>query len=196
MKKYIFFLVIVGLFSCSTGILKNKQTKDFRFTLNKFKVIDDSFEINSQCIFPEKDIKEAKRIDTENDCDFFKTKESMPVSIGMLPDTSNYYILIYGQAAACYIPQLAVFSKKGKLVDEHPIFYGGGAGCGYRWTSSVQLKSKNKLISKYYEERYECDSLSNPMAGTWNKYEDIYSYSISSKGKIIESKVHNQILKK
>ena len=74
MKKYIFFLVIVGLFSCSTGILNNKQTNDFMFTLNKFKVIDDSFEINSQCIFPEKDIKEAKRIDTENECDVTRYK--------------------------------------------------------------------------------------------------------------------------
>jgi hypothetical protein len=195
MKNYFVYFLVIGLISCSSGMSKSDNKFDaFYFTKAKFKVLNDAFELNSPCIFPEEDVVDAKRIDTENDFSFFKLKESMPVSIGMLPDTSNYYLFIYGQAAACYTPYLVVFNKKGKLIDEQPIFYGGGAGCGYRWTSSLKLKSTNQVVSRYNEESFECDSLSNPTPGTWNKFEDVYTYRISSKGKIIMSKIHNQIV--
>jgi hypothetical protein len=189
MRYYsVYFILLFSalLFSFSKEISKpslNKQVPPFITTLRKFPIIDSSFRLNSLCISSQPNYR---RIDTENDFGFFQDLQSMPIAFGMLPDTSKYYIFLYGQAAACYMPYIAVFSKSGKMMDSKEVHYGSGSGCGFHWSSLIKLTDSNAIKSTYYEKRYTCDSLSKPVVGSEQTIQIIYSYMISKNGKILD----------
>ena len=44
------------------------------------------------------------------------------------------------------------------------------------YNNKLIIKSKNILQNLYQEERYECDSLANPIQGTWVKFQELYTY--------------------
>ena len=194
LKIGIYFLLILTMLSFRfSGTWTNKP---FKHTLSKFKMLDQNFKFDYICFSPEEDCKSCKRIDTKNDHPYFRQNEAMSSSIGILPDTSKFYMLLYCSAAACYVPSLAVFNKEGKLLDNKEINFDLGADCGFKNSNRVTLKSKNQLQSEYFEESYQCDSLGKPTPGTWVKFEEIYTYSVDSKGKVIEEKVRKTIFKK
>jgi hypothetical protein len=181
---YLFLILMILSFRCS----RTKTNKPFKHTLSKFKMLDQNFKFDYICFYPEEDCKNCKRIDTKKDHPYFRKNEAMSTSIGMLPDTSKFYMLLYCNAAACYVPSLAIFTKEGKLIDDKEINYELGADCGFKNSNKVTLKSKNQLQSEYVEESYQCDSLGKPTPGTWVKFEETYVYSVNKNGKIIEEK--------
>lgn len=198
-KIFAFISFFICLISCqeqSNIIKNNKMNENFIVTLNKFKILDSNFILNNECFYPEEDCKYCNRIDTKNDLPYFYKKQSMATSIGLLPDTSRFYVLLYCEAAECYVPSLAVYTKQGILIDDKPIHFLYGSDCGYENSNLVSLKSKNILQSKYQEESYSCDSLGKPITGTWIKFQELYSYEITNSGKIKVSKVRKNIFKK
>ena len=81
------------------------------------------------------------------------------VAIGLLPDTSKYYPVVYCTAAACYLPTLAVFSKNGFLISEAQISNGCGSDCGYNCSDSLFINSISDIKLKLSQEFYSCDSI-------------------------------------
>jgi hypothetical protein len=113
------------------------------------------------------------------------------VTVGMLPDTSEFYAIIYCTAAACYMPVLAVYSKNGTLIDKKEISKGCGAGAGYICSEVLKIKSLNDITVVYTQESFDVDNFGNEVKGTNKKEIDTYKYSIEKEGTISVSVFHS-----
>ncbi len=73
----------------------------------------------------------CKSLDRDNDSTFFGEYDiSAGISIGMLPDTANYYALVIGVAASTWMPILQVYTKTEKLISSATISNSCGGDCG------------------------------------------------------------------
>ncbi|HCW06602.1 MAG TPA: hypothetical protein DGG95_04460, partial [Cytophagales bacterium] len=82
--------------------------------------------------------------------------EYMGISVGILPDSSNNYKLVYCVAASCWMPQLAIFSKEGRLISKEQIAQGCGSDCGYGCKDSLIISSSSELKQIFEEWEYDC----------------------------------------
>ena len=112
------------------------------------------------------------------------------MSIGMLPDTSQYYVLVYAGVASCYIPMLDVYSKEGRLISKEQISNGCGGDCGYKCEDVLVITSINDIEETFTEESYTCDSLGKETPGTWEKTVDVNKFSVNKLGKISKTVSH------
>ena len=106
------------------------------------------------------------------------------VTIGMLPDTSRFYTVIYCTAAACYMPVLTVFSKKGDVISRKEISKGCGSDVGYMCSENLEIKSQSKIIVTRTEESFKYDVSNKEILGSRKKVVNIYTYSIGKNGAI------------
>ena len=137
------------------------------------------------CYEPDKNL--SVELDLGNDSLFV---QSPGVSVGMFPDTTSFYALIYCGEAACYMPMLGVFSKEGKKLGEEQISNGCGADCGYTCSDSLVVKSMNDITVTFIQESYTCDSLSKETPGTWERTVDVSRYSVNNLGRIKKTSTH------
>jgi hypothetical protein len=198
MKYLFFFLVVTLIISCGHPFI-NKQEKiklesynsDTLILLkkfkNKFKILTLPFCANTSCYEP--DSASSLRLYPPDDSLFAKYSE-VAVTIGLLPDTTNFYAFIFCRAAECYLPILLVISKDGKRLNEEPISNGCGADCGYKCSDSLVIKSMSDIVLTNITESYECDSLGNETPGTWEKKVDVSMFSIDKYGKIKKTNSH------
>jgi len=200
MKKYKFnaILLLAGIyfFSCQfngqgeqVNLIENRysfQSGDtlikFGQFISKFKLLSYPFTANTSCYEP--DTVLSVPLDMDNDSIFIRYV-GPGVTVGMLPDTSDFYVVIYCIAAACYIPQLAVYSKNGEILSMQKISKGCGAGQGYTCLETLTINSLKDIIVINNEEQYDSDSSGIEISDTHKKTVYTNKYSINEKG-IIE----------
>ncbi len=195
LRAYLLGLLGIILFTqgnsqqIETGYERNKLEMiiHFRKFLNKFEMLHLPFIANTNCYEPDSNI--SRKLDDGNDSMFIKNFGSN-ITVGFFPDTSNFYALIYCAAAECYMPILAVYSKKGRLLSEEQISTGCGAGCGYFCSDTLEVNSMTDLKLKNIVESYKCDSLGNETKGTWRRTVDFTKFSIDHVGIIKKTFIH------
>jgi hypothetical protein len=161
--------------------------RKFSGFISKFKLLSYPFTANTTCY--NQDTVLSVSLDTDNDSLF--TRYAGPgITVGMLPDTSKFYAVIYCTAAACYIPTLAVYSKNGKLLSKKEISKGCGAGMGYVCSETLTIKSVKDIICSNVEELFNCDSSGKEILGTRKKTIDTSKYSIGENGMITVANTH------
>lgn len=191
------FLFCIMIFSCGDNRSEsepkenefsakklNKATR-FKKYISKFKLLKFPFEVNTDCYSPEE--SDYCKFDKINDSQFIFEPE-INIAIGLLPDTSNFYAVIYATPTVCYLPILAIYSKKGKLIDKESIGNGCGSDCGYTCSDKLIINSLSNITIKNVIEMYECDSLGEETPGSWKKMIEIKKCSVDNYGKI-KSKV-------
>ena len=138
----------------------------------------------------EPDSTTSVSLDIETDSVYIKYV-GPAITIGMLPDTARFYVVIYCTAAACYMPVLAVYTKNGLLIDKKEISMGCGAGVGYTCSEVLCINSLNDISVVYTQEFFEVDSFGNMVIGTNKKKRDNYIYSIGDEGSIDVDVLHS-----
>ncbi len=179
----ILLLIVPLLVSCgkrSNGNREQSRQAQFKLFLRNFKELTLPFKANTSCYYP--DSTTSIRLDQANDTLFLG--KGMHTSVGILPDTSDFYVLIYCGAAACWLPQLAVYSKGGDLLSEDQISNGCGSDCGYSCSDSLVINSITNIVVTFKSESFDCDSLSRETPGTRQRIVKISNYSIDRSGKI------------
>jgi hypothetical protein len=165
--KIITLLLTVLIISCNESLkVKDKVPADEKIKVDaKFKIFFNNFQVliphtifNTTC-FDVSVRKEYKKLDVEKYKKLLNEYEGPAVSIGYLKDTSDCYPLIYCTAAACHFPNLAVYTKSGKLLETTPIASGCGSDMGYECDEKVEIINSNQIITVKNEKSYEFDSL-------------------------------------
>lgn len=131
--------------------------QDFFAKFNKLA----SCKINTCCI----DVSQSKlykAIDGSGYQDFLANYQGPVIAIGYLPDTFNCYGLVYCTAAAIYLPNLAIYNKRGKFIQNVPLASGCGSDVGYNCKEVVVFDGKNQFITTRSEKQYEIDEMGNP----------------------------------
>jgi hypothetical protein len=178
---------IVVLTACNTTNTKpiKRPINDF---IKKFKVVELPFYFN------------GKNNDTSNmflinkhtsDTLFYKTLDENKVyGCGLLPDTANYYTLLYFTQSETLYPILVTYSKDGEMISQTNLLVRGcGSDCGLSYCSSTASISKDLHIYAADTLKYEatCDKLGKFLPNSDSTF--IYSKagSISTTGTITMS---------
>ena len=165
---------MTALFLLSCNSLKTEKetsttpSDTFRLFLKKFKIIELPFVYRNVDFKGNFDLDKMQSIDAKsNDTLFVKTDYSEGIKcFGILPDTSNFFSLIYFYPADSYYPQLITYDKKGKQIDQTPLIVNGcGSGCGLQYCSETGIINKDLSIfcADTLVWEYFCDSLSEPI---------------------------------
>ena len=127
---------------------------------------------------PQLDFKSADTL-------FLKTEEGMLWCYGLLPDTSQYYALLYFTPADVSQPALATFTKTGvKISDTHIAVGGCGSDCGFECNETVWIKNDRSIYSADSITTNDCDDNGNVIPGTTKKYVVYKTGMLEQSGKI------------
>ena len=140
----------------------NERFKDF---LHEFQLLASRVFLNTTYLDVTQN-KNFKPLNSKKYRAFLNGYEGPAFSIGLFKDTSQYYSMIYGAAAACFLPNLAVYDHSGNLRQTMLIASGFGAGMGYECKETVTIQGGNQLITLKSERYYECDSLGQKLRGS------------------------------
>lgn len=188
--KQIFLPIIVisiVLSSCSNNkseTIGNTNSLDtlvmFKQFIAKFKPLKYPFLASTDCYYPDSN---GIKFDPANDSIFiYDSEHNLPV--GLLPDTANFYPVIYAAPTVCYLLILATYSKDGKLISQEQISNGCGSDCGYTCSDNLTINSLQDITIVNNIEFFECDSAANETPGTWQKIIEIKKCSVDKNGKI------------
>jgi len=175
------FLLFALLFPLDRNLNEKTSTHKFKAFLKKFQPISLPLRVNTSCYSP--DTSTSVRLDPKTDSLFLEPNEGMASSIGILPDTSHCYVVIYCVAANCWMPKLAVYSKKGIPLSREQIAFACGADCGYECSDSLVVNSINDITQTYVQEFYTCGSLKEKDKNR-KKSVKIFNYSVDQNGMI------------
>ena len=187
MKQLIIYtFLILSLTSCGqTRPLKPNENLErlnsFKTFINKFKVLTIPFVAETNCYEPDSSI--CFPLDMDNDS-IFIDYVGPAITIGLFPDTSIFYAVLYCQAASCYMPTLVVFSKDGKRLSKEEISNGCSPSPGYRCSDSLTINSMTDIEQKLNEETFKLDENGNEMPGTSRAELLISHFSIDKSGQI------------
>jgi hypothetical protein len=81
--------------------------------------------------------------------------------IGVIPDTTTYFAILYYDPGDDLYPSLRTFNKSGEIIDSKKICLGYSAGCGCECDSCSDLTTIGedlKIEMSYYIKATECDS--------------------------------------
>jgi hypothetical protein len=191
MKKLIAaILVIFSIASCfqnrkSNSYESQNRLVQFKTFINRFTVLSIPFAANTSCYTPDSLI--CVPLDMNNDSTFIDYVGSA-VTIGLMPDTADFYAVIYCTAAACYMPTLAVFSKEGKRLSKEQISNGCGFAAGYRCADSLIINSILDIKNKLIEESFNYDKNGNEIPNSLTRNITIDHFSIDQSGRINKKK--------
>jgi hypothetical protein len=135
----------------------SKTFKDFFANFNRLP----SLKINTCCI----DVSQSK-IYKQIDCNDYQLLlahyKGPVIALGFLPDTLNYYGLVYCTAAATYFPNLALYNRRGDLIQTVPLASGCGSDVGYDCKEVFAFDGKYQFITTKREKQYEIDQSGAP----------------------------------
>ncbi len=155
---------------------------NFKGFIAKFKILTLPFNMNTSCYAPDSSFN--TRLNMKNDSVFIDYV-GPAISIGILPDTSRFYKLIYCTAAACYTPVLAVFSKDGKVISRELISEGCGSEPGYSCKEELRVESSGKVVVEKTEESFKVDARDQEIPGSRKGKSRSSVYSIRDDGTIM-----------
>jgi hypothetical protein len=189
--KLSLLLASIFIFSChnsnkdraetASSVQSRSTSVQFEKFISKFKMLSYPFAANTDCYEP--DTLTSVALDMDNDSTFINYV-GPGVAVGMLPDTSHFYAVIYCTAAECYMPNLAVFSKTGQMLSKHEIAYGCGFGAGYVCSENLKINSLNDILLIHKEEEYNLNKGGKEIKGTGTRTIKTYKYSITQNGVI------------
>jgi hypothetical protein len=92
---------------------------------------------------------------------FFRNGVTYAICYGILPDTLNYYGVIWQGIADFDPPYLTTFTKQGDIIDEAELFVGqcGGADCGWTCSETIKIDEQYKIVSVDTVTTFDCDSV-------------------------------------
>ena len=180
MKKLIPLLISLSfLFACGnqeSASEKGNQTD----TLSLFRNFIKKFPIRQLPIskhlcenaFPEQNLETI----TETDSIFSGNDSYGRPCWGLLPDTSEYYYVIWTIPADDIIPAFAIFDKKGKKLKEEYIIV-GRCDCGgpcYMCNDDFIISKDYSIFSVDTFWTYDCDTLYNILDSTKTQISILY----------------------
>ena len=180
-------VLICFVISCSSPIKKPEQQNmqtikeiAFRKFISHFKTIALPFTISTA-----EDIQGKYYIIPQNSIDTAFETYSF-ICYGMLPDTSDFFKLLFLAPADDYIPVLATYDKKGNRISNENIDVGhGGAWPCYTCTEMEIIKKDQTIFSIDSITECKLDSMNNPIPNTTRKYVAYKNGKIYADGKII-----------
>ena len=159
----------------------SSNLKSFKTFIQRFKMLPIPLDLNTSCYAP--DSTNSVNLDMENDSVFIDYV-GPAVTVGLFPDTTNFYAVIYCTAAECYLPTLAVFTKDGKRLSIEQISHGCGTDQGYRCTDSLIINSMTDIKSKLIEDNYKVDKDGKSISNTLSRFITIDEFAITKTGLI------------
>ena len=160
-----------------------KNNSGFTDFLTNFQLLSYGEVLNTTCLDIEGN-RRYKKLNTSKHKSFLNGYEGPAVSIGYFSDTTNFFVLIYCTASACYLPNLSVYNKNGELIQTCLLASGCGSDVGYECSETVQLISLDKIITTKLEKYYETDSLGEKLESSLNQLKTKILYSIDLNGQI------------
>ena len=202
MKSITAILMILVLLSCKNEATQkqnqNALATPFRAFLNKIKIIELPFVYKYRGDESELNYAQMRTIDSNSpDTLFVKNKEGIKC-YGMLPDTSQYFSLIYFYPAEVYYPVLATYNKNGQLMDEVRLNLGGcGADCGLEQCTEFSRIDKNLSIfsADTIKWQFLCDSLGEPIPKSGVIWIDTKTGHLTQEGRVIMAKDKHEEIK-
>jgi len=109
---------------------------------------------------------------------------------GILPDTTDFYKIIWLQPAEIEVPVLTTFSKTGKKISEKYLGVGGcGSDCGFSCAEFITIGKDLTIFSRDSIKSSDCDTDGNLKPNTIKKYIRFEMGSVLKSGKIKMSKI-------
>ncbi len=188
MKKLLIIIITGLILGCTSSIKERVITKaDFiRILAKKIGFINLPYSHNLN--LDKEDYKyliDSKSIDTL----FFDNYDNQ--IIGVIPDTSKFFAILYYGIGDDLYPSIRTFSKNGDKIDSKMICYGfcGGCGCECDSCSDVTTIGNDlKIKLTHYIKATECDSVGEKIPETTTcKIFTIDGY-VQSNGMIILNK--------
>jgi hypothetical protein len=155
--------------------------------INRFKVLKLPYSFDQLCII---DSTINVELDMDNDSTFIGFVGPC-ITIGILPDTSRFFKILFGIGATCYIPNIAIFKKDGTKVSEEQLAFGCGAGPGYACYDSVYINTNDEIIHKRLEYSFQPDKNFQDVKDSASKEVNITKYKITKQGHIFKTVVKN-----
>jgi hypothetical protein len=109
------------------------------------------------------------------------------ITIGILPDTSSFFKVLFGIGATCYIPNIAIYKKDGTKVSEEQLAFGCGAGPGYECYDSILINTNDEITHKRLEYSFQPDKDFQDIKESASKEVIITKYKITKQGHIIKT---------
>ena len=167
MKK-IFLLIILGvsITSCGNFGKRNSPTKADHFKAFIEKVGYINLPYSHDLNLDEENYN--YQIDEKStDSLFFDNYENL--IIGVLPNTSDFYAILYFAIGDDLYPALKTFNKNGEKIDDQKICYGYCAGCDCDCDSCADITTIDadfKITMNYAIKATECDDDGNKIPET------------------------------
>jgi len=139
---------------------KPTYSKAFGELYNYFEPLT-TCKINTCCIDATQS-KKYKFIEHKNYQKVLANYDGPMIALGHLPDTLNAYALVYCTASAVYLPNIALFDKRGELLQTVLLASGCGTDVGYDCKEEVVFDGKNRFVTTKKEIQYQLDEMGNP----------------------------------
>lgn len=165
----------------------SNRTDRFKKFISKFKLLSHPVVLNTGCYEANDSLN--SRLDMSNDS-IFLDYVGPAVTVGILSDTTRFYAVIYCIAAACYLPQLTVYTKEGRIISTRSISSGCGSDLGYSCSEFLEIESIHKIILKRREERYKYNDSTAIVPGSLKVSIHNYIFSITRSGYIRATESH------
>ena len=168
-KRMLAFCSLVLLNSCASSEQnivdaqnhhKPIYSKAFGELYNYFEPLT-TCKINTCCIDATQS-KKYKFIEHKNYQKVLANYDGPMIALGHLPDTLNAYALVYCTASAVYLPNIALFDKRGELLQTVLLASGCGTDVGYDCKEEVVFDGKNRFVTTKKEIQYQLDEMGNP----------------------------------
>ena len=182
----IYILVIITLTSYGqTRDPYSNENKNglnsFKTFIGRFKVLSFPFIAKTDCYNPDSLISVPLNMDNDSG---FIDYVGPAVTIGLFPDTTNFYAVFYCTASFCYLPTIAVFTKDGKRLSKEQISNACGSGVGYICSDSLTISSMTDIRQQLIEETFNVDKNGIEIPNSWKKEITINNFSIDKFGLI------------
>ena len=200
--KYIASIFIVCfIYSCGSKnekLLKtNTKDKDSTFAINeeeiplqfkdylkKFKNVNLPISIKG-CTSNFEKLIELNDYHYQNFIKHYIYPEDQSYIYSRVPTNGKYIATITLRATDCYLPVLTTYKPNGEIIDEKTIAIGYcGSGCGYNCEEFMQIKKDFSIYVSDTIRKYECDSLDEEIASTFEYYIIYKKGKLLSNGKI------------
>jgi hypothetical protein len=124
---------------------------------------------------------------------FFRNGVNYVICYGVLPDTSQYYGLIWLGITDFEPPYLTTYDKQGDIIDETELYVGqcGGADCGWTCSETIKINENFKIFAVDSVTIRDCDDV----GGNIKKSIFYKSGHIDDKGKIVMSDTKEESVK-
>ncbi|WP_460913846.1 hypothetical protein [Spirosoma areae] len=184
-------VILLASAACSTNpathqgatTLLTEKEKAFRQFRQKFRVLSVPLTVNTTGNFSPETFPEINPNST--DTLFVNNPDTPSRCFGMLPDTTQYYGLIWLAPAEIYQVVLSTFTKAGDKISERQVAVGGcGEDCGFSCSETLLIRPDYTIYSTDSVSSSRCNEAGNIIPGTTRKYIKMMAGKVKPTGKI------------